>query len=676
MAVGTACFAVPGAQALSISATTGSIALNSGSGVQTVQPDGSGATTVAGIPNSGGISTAWAPDGSRVVSGGQATDQLATARVTGASSPVTVGWPQGSTRGSTYQDAVYWSDGSYLLSSTGSELLYGPSDNSYDPQPLLTSVQEPAADCDTQPTTSPYGTVAFTRTAPCGAATSAIWTYDPTADTVTQLIANAADAEYSADGTQLVFTRAVDGVSQLFTAQADGSGVKQVSSDAADHLHPSWDPAGGRIAYDSRDTATGATTVRVENLADGSTSTISSTGEKPSWQPVRDNTLDRVYGTGAIGIDDAASRWTFDTAGAAHQDGLIAARSAVLVNKDNATYAAPAVSLAAEKQAPVLMTSTNAVDASVSAELTRSLPKGSTVYLVGGTNLLGTGVADQITALGYKALRLDGTDLAAVSARVATQITAAPKWVFVADGSDYHDPIAASTAAGALGYRGLGVVLLTRGTTIESSVQNYLNSLDPATTNLVTVGTNALTAMETTPLSKQWSFWDVSGSSNEITAVNLAKFWWAAPNVATVQDTWTWQNAVAGNAVTATYGPALWSTVDVLSSNSAAYLAQESASVQNVQTFGGNDAYSVQNRADIGNAIGISSTYLSTVWAAGGNLPAPAATTAKSAASPLTTARTAVPAAPASPAAPAAGSASRSLIDAHPARTGARVSQR
>lgn len=629
LAAGLLGAAASNAQALSISATGGKISLFGGSGVETVNPDGTGLSSVSGIANVPGLAPNWAPDGSRVL-GGSAIDQLTTARTNGAASPVTLKSTDGPGRGSGYQDAVYWLDGSYVISSTGEELFYGPSDGAYPEEPLLTDAQDPSSDCDGNPTTSPTGLVAFDRTEPCGNDSGpAVWTYDPTADVVKKIVTSGSYPAFSADGSQLAYTAVVDGHQQLFVSAPDGTGAKQVTTDAADHTHAAWDPDGGRIAYDSTDPATSAVTTKVLTLSDGSIATLSDSGKNPAWQPLRSNSLERVYGTGSIGIDDAASKWTFDAVGAAHVPGLITARSAVLVNKGNSTYAAPGIPLAAEKQGPLLMTSTNSLDTAAATELKRSLPKGSTVYLVGGTNLLGSAVANQVKALGYTPLRMDGTDLGGVSARVARQITAAPSWVFVADGTDYHDPIAASTAAAALGYRGLGVVLTTKGTTVPSAVMSYLNSLDPSKTNMVSVGTNARKALENAPFTKQWSFWDVSGSSNEITAVNLAKFWWSAPNTATVEDTWTWQNAVAGGAATATYGPMLWSTVASLSSQSAAYLNQESASVQSVQTFGGNDAYSVAERTDIGNTIGYSNSWLTTVWAAGGVPPVtPSATSA------------------------------------------------
>jgi hypothetical protein len=613
----------PSAQAATADIQGGKIALYGGStGLETINSDGTGLTSVPGITNVGHTPN-WAPDGSRVVAGGS---QLVTGRTTGTTGAVTLPWATGVRSSASYEDPTYWLGGRYVVFSTGGQLAIGPSDGSLAPVPLLTDAQGPATVCDVHPTGSPNGTLAFERRdADCGDS-QGIWTYDNNTDTVQRLIASGSSPVFSADGSTLVFTRQVDGWTQLFTADADGGNVQQVTTDAADHLDPSWDPAGGRIAYDSHSSqgegSDDVAAVKILTLSDGTIATLTTDGSRPAWQPLQKNTLVRVYGTGPIGIDVAASRWTFDTVGGPHEDGLIAAKSAVLVNKTNATYSAPGISLAGEKQAPTVLTSSTSLDASAAAELTRVLPKGSTVYLPGNTKMLSDKVADQVTALGFKPLRMDQPDLSSLSARIATQITARPSWIFVADGNDYHDPIAASTAAAALGYKGTGVVLLTNGTTVPAAVKNYLNSVDPDSTSLVSVGATATQALEGTSLNQAWSFSAIDGAGHEDVAANLARGWWSAPFEATVEDTWSWQNAVAGGAATATYGPMLWSTEATLSAASQEYLSEEAASVSDVETFGGNASYAPANRTAIGDSIAAGSAWTDTVWAAAGELPA------------------------------------------------------
>jgi putative cell wall-binding protein len=624
MAVGLVGALAPGAQAATSGVAGGQIALYGGSsGVETLNADGTGLASVPALSNSG-YPPNWAPDGSRIVAG---WSQIQTARVTGSSTVVTLPYATGVRSSTANEDPTYWQDGRFVVFSTGGQLVYGPSDGEYAPTPIFTDTQEPSTVSDVHPTAGPDGTLAFERLDSGGASTG-IWTYDQATNTLKNLIASGSSPVYSADGTKLVFTRVVAGWTQLFTANADGTDVQQVTTDAANHLNPTWDPAGGRIAYETHSQEAGGsddvTSVALLDLATGTSSTLTSQGSKPAWQPLAQNGLVRVYGTGSTAIDTAASRWTFNTTGGKPMPGLITAKSVVLVNKANATYAAPAIALAAEKQAPVLMTSAASLDASASAELKRSLAKGGTVYLDGNTGKLSAKVAGQVTALGYKVLRMDGSDLASVSIRMAKQTTAAPSWVFLADGSEYHDPIAAASAVGALGYHGTGVVITTTGKTLPASVKTYLNSLNPSTSNMVTVGYNATYAMEHTALNKEWSFWGIPGKTNEDVAANLARFWWSSPEEATVEDTWTWQNAVAGQAVTATYGPMLWSTEGTLSPQVSSYLSQEAASVWGVQTFGGNTSYPPANRTAIASAIAAGSAWTTTVWAANGAEPLPA----------------------------------------------------
>ncbi|MYS22590.1 MULTISPECIES: cell wall-binding repeat-containing protein [unclassified Streptomyces] len=636
LAAGALAVTMPSAGATTISAKGGVIALSGGSGshLYTVKPDGTGLTSVPSIADNG-ITAGWAPDGTRVVAG--SNEQLVTGRTTGDSSLIKLPGANGGAQGPGFTGPVYWFDGSYVISGSGGELSYGPSDGSFASQPLLTGAKYPAGVWDDNPTTSPTGQVAFDRVATGSDAAPDVWTYDPTADTLVKTITNASSPVYSADGSQLAFVRVVDGHRQIFTAKADGTAVTQVTTTAADHLHPTWDPDGGRIAYDVAGDS--STTVELVTLSDGSVSTVSTTGMNPSWQPLRKNIFSRVYGTGAVTVDQAASRWAFDTVGKAHVPGLLPAKSAVLINKGNTIYSSPAISLAAEKQGPVLMTSANSLDSTASAELKRTLPKGGTVYVIGGTNLISSAEVNKVAALGYKIVRLGGSDLASVSVRVAQQITRAPEWVFVADGNDFHDPMSASAAAGALGYHGLGVVLLTRGTTPTSSITNFLNALNPSKTNLVTVGHNAEVTLLKTPLKKDWNYWAIDGGSSDKTAVDLAQFWWAAPGVATVQDTWTWQNAAVGDAVNATYGPILWSTEALLTPSTKAYLTQESASVQNVQMFGPNTSYPLNMRTDLANAVALGTSWVDTDWAAGG-IPPAATPTAKASARAATIAPT------------------------------------
>lgn len=60
---------------------------------------------------------------------------------------------------------------------------------------------------------------------------------------------NQTDAEYSADGTKIVYRQVVSGVDQVFVANADGSNAQQVTSGTDFSFTPSWSPDGTKIVY-------------------------------------------------------------------------------------------------------------------------------------------------------------------------------------------------------------------------------------------------------------------------------------------------------------------------------------------------------------------------------------------------------------------------------------------
>lgn len=633
------------AQAATDPATSGKIAMWDGAGgIQLLGADRTGLHHVSGL-TSGAHVPNWAPDGSRVVVG--TGRQLTTARTTGTALPVSLPPATSGLRNNSasYDDAAFWWNGAYVVFSVDGQLAYEPSDGSWAPEPLLTPSQEPSDIRDVHPTSGPgRGLLAFQRQRVLGAGEYedlGIWTYDGGTGELKQIIDSGASPVYSADGGKLAFTRRVGAYDQLFTADADGSGVEQVTTDDSAHHNPTWDPAGGRIAYDD------GKATRLLDLATGQSSLLTATGTRPAWQPLRKNSLFRIYPSGTTGMDAASSRWTFDTLGGTHVNGLIPAKSAVLVNKASASTAAPAVALAAEKQGPLLLTSATSLDASAAAELKRSLPKGSTVYLEGSTATLSNAVLDRVNALGYKALRLtgSGTDRSSLSVRVAQQITKAPSWVFVADGADYHDPVVAASAAAALGYQGKGVVLLTDGTTVSASVKNFLNTLDPENTGLLTVGSNATEAMKKVSLKEQWWFYSAGGKTHEAVAANVARFWWSAPTAAVVVSNATWQNAVVGGATTAPYGPVLWSAKNALSSETSNYLTQRAASVWSVATFGDGQQYNATSLAGISTAIAATGAETVTVRSPGGT-PSLVAAARTAAVSPAEQRPAAGPAAP------------------------------
>jgi len=565
-----------------------------------------GAQTKVG--SGAGAYAAWAPDGSRLVSvvGGR----IASVRPDG-SGQFLLPKPQGVRKSAPYQDLTFWWAGQDVVFATGGQLVAGPSDGSRAPEPLMTAALEPASVCDSGPTVNQKGLVAFTRsTGACGASES-VYVYDSARRTVKKVLNNAWQPAFSPDGGQLAYVaKDLNGVKQVFTANADGTGVRQRTSGTGWAEHPSWSPTGKRIVFDAH-TATDATDVHSTSyvdLASGEVTRVPGTpkGDRPSWQPLRKNQTGRVWGANPDATNIAASRWTWNTLGAPTVPGLMTARSAVLVNHDDWAYALTAPALAGKKAGPVLATPKTGLTTAVKNELKRTLKKGASVYLMGGTSVLTNTVATQVKSLGYTPRRIAGADRYAASVASAKAITAAPKYVLVATGADYHAALAAAAAAGSDGTSGAAVVVLSNGNKLTAPVQAYLNGLNPNKTMIIAVGSPAVSAVAHGRFPKWPSnsvYYPVSAGTDEATSVALAKFWWAASRQVTLVGP-SWRDGVSAAAAMNVFSPLIWTPkATVLPGVVQSYLTQASASIRFTVTFGGTGTIAAATLDAAGRAI-------------------------------------------------------------------------
>ncbi|HET9733352.1 MAG TPA: cell wall-binding repeat-containing protein, partial [Acidimicrobiales bacterium] len=145
---------------------------------------------------------------------------------------------------------------------------------------------------------------------------------------------------------------------------------------------------------------------------------------------------------------------------------------AVVVARDDAYPDALAGGpLAAELNAPLLLTPSDALNPAVSTEIARVLPAGGTVYLLGGASALSTTVEDALRALGYKTVRLAGSDRYATAVAVAQAMPDVTS-VYEVTGADFADAVTAVPAAAA----NRGAILLTDGPAQSGVTAAYLSA--------------------------------------------------------------------------------------------------------------------------------------------------------------------------------------------------------
>jgi len=171
----------------------------------------------------------------------------------------------------------------------------------------------------------------------------------------------------------------------------------------------------------------------------------------------------RLSGANRQSTAVAVSRAAFPASGSAS--------AVVLARADDFADALAGGPLAAAEHAPLLLTSPDALDAVTAAEIQRVLPKGGTVYLLGGASALSQAVAQAVAATGDVLVRIAGTDRYATAVAIAGVI-GNPTTFFEASGTNFPDALSAVPAAIATH----GAILLTNGPAQTPATTEYLSA--------------------------------------------------------------------------------------------------------------------------------------------------------------------------------------------------------
>ncbi|MFO0704996.1 MAG: cell wall-binding repeat-containing protein [Candidatus Andersenbacteria bacterium] len=145
----------------------------------------------------------------------------------------------------------------------------------------------------------------------------------------------------------------------------------------------------------------------------------------------------------------------------------------------DALAAAP---LTSKSSAPLLLTAADKLPTETAAEINRVLPKGLTVYLLGGDKSISTTVEQSVKNLGYKTSRIAGTSREGTAATIAAKFANSPA-VFIVHRDAFPDAVSAGGPANAL-----GIPLLFTGTTsLNDTTQRYLQD-HPSIQNAYIIG--------------------------------------------------------------------------------------------------------------------------------------------------------------------------------------------
>ncbi|MGH8994700.1 MAG: cell wall-binding repeat-containing protein [Acidimicrobiales bacterium] len=181
--------------------------------------------------------------------------------------------------------------------------------------------------------------------------------------------------------------------------------------------------------------------------------------------PPRTLPVQRIYGTDAIGTAIAVSQAEFPKPGSA--------KAVVLARSDFFTDALAGGPLAAQVGGPLLISPgasmSATLDPRVSTEIQRVLPVGGTVYVLGGDLALSADIDSALQAMGYRTLRIAGTDEFATAVDIAEQL-GSPTTIFEATGLNFPDALSAVPAA----IEDHGAILLTNGSSESLGTYAYI----------------------------------------------------------------------------------------------------------------------------------------------------------------------------------------------------------
>jgi hypothetical protein len=285
-------------------------------------------------------------------------------------------------------------------------------------------------------------------------------------------------------------------------------------------------------------------------------------------------TATRVSGSDRIGTAIAASVAGFPAAGSA--------KAVVLASSNGFADALAGTPLAAAKDGPLLLTD-SILDPATLAEITRVLPKGGAVYVLGGTSSVPASVATALTIAGFAVVRYGGTDRFDTARIIASQGLDDPTTLLLANGLNFPDGLSAGPAAASV----KGAILLTDGSTLDAGTTAYLAA--HATAKVYAVGGSAAAAdLRATPL---------VGTDRYATAALVATTFFPTATVVGLSTGESFPDALAGGASVAEQGgPMLLTPTSTLAAAVSTYLAAD-PEVTSVLVFGGPSAVSA---GDIG----------------------------------------------------------------------------
>lgn len=246
----------------------------------------------------------------------------------------------------------------------------------------------------------------------------------------------------------------------------------------------------------------------------------------------------------------------------------------VIARHDVVSDSVSAVPLAEELKAPVLLTPSQELHPATRAELTRLLPKGGRVIIMGGQAAVSAKAEQQIASLGMKTERIAGPNRAATAVETAKRLQAMGKatQVLLADGSNWQPGLISGPVAAEVD----GVTLLSNGGQIAPETAAFLTANPGAATTAIGDVAAGLGVAKTS----------VTGADPTVLSLAVADKFFAQPKAVGVATTADFADALAGGLHIAMHNGPLLLVPSQGHGGVTSYLAKQPA-VAKVWVYGG-----------------------------------------------------------------------------------------
>ncbi|MEY9859992.1 putative cell wall-binding protein [Catenulispora sp. GAS73] len=330
----------------------------------------------------------------------------------------------------------------------------------------------------------------------------------------------------------------------------------------------------------------------------------SGTPTPPNVPPAQPTSVSRLAGNDRYATGVAVSQSQWSNAGGDNTSRAIA-DAVVLARGDNFPDALAGVPLAKRDRGPLLLTPPASLNGATAAEIRRVLPRGKTVYILGGNQAVSPKVQQQLQGMGYNVQRFGGQDRYGTALQIAEQGMGSPHQVVVATGGDFADALSAGPLAADEG----NAILLSNGPTLDANTKAYIAAAerkngapDPAF-HLNAVGGAAVKATSYLGGAAH----TLMGADRYATAVEVAKRFAADMPVTQfgVATGMQFADALTGGAYMANAGePLILTPPTVLAPADASLLRTMQSQLSTITMFGGPVALNKAVMDQITHAIG------------------------------------------------------------------------